>query len=278
MRVLSLFTGIGGIDLGLERAGFTIAYHSEIDPYCQKVLRKHWPDVSNLGDVKNIKWEELDHVDVIAGGYPCQPFSTAGKRQGEEDPRHLWPYVRDAIRVLRPRYALMENVRGHLSLGFGTVLADLASLGYSAEWQVLPASAFGAPHRRDRLFFVAYPEDEFGDVGGHLGDSHSARSGSEVSEQVGGGGRVVADAAQHSEAGAESYGLREVYWQAAESRESDRTSGSLGDRWEDEPDVGRVAHGIPARVDRLAALGNAVVPQVAEWVGRRIMDHARSLS
>ena len=241
MRVLSLFTGIGGMDLGLERAGFTIAYHSEIDPYCQKVLRKHWPDVPNLGDIKNMKWEELDHVDVIAGGYPCQPFSTAGKRQGEEDPRHLWPYVRDAIRVLRPRYALMENVRGHLSLGFGTVLADLASLGYSAEWQVLPASAFGAPHRRDRLLLVAYPS------GGDARDP-------------------------------ESQDLPEIFQQAAEPRESDRTSGSLGYRWEDEPDVGRVAHGIPARTHRLRALGNAVVPQVAEWVGRRIMDHAQLVS
>ena len=328
MRVLSLFTGIGGIDLGLERAGFTIAYHSEIDPYCQKVLRKHWPDVPNLGDVKNIKWEELDHVDVIAGGYPCQPFSTAGKRQGEEDPRHLWPYVRDAIRVLRPRYALMENVRGHLTLGFGSVLADLASLGYSAEWQVLPASAFGAPHRRDRLFFVAYPNssnttnggqraniqgqdqnrgNDRGRGGGNSGEVCVGSSGQDSSDMaypsfVGGDGRelgqrptqsgasgafreqvrrigsTMADPESVSESSTEPHRLPEIFGQASESRESDRSTRSLGDWWEDEPDVGRVAYGIPARVDRLRALGNAVVPQVAEWVGRRIMDHARLVS
>jgi DNA (cytosine-5)-methyltransferase 1 len=123
-----------------------------------RVLKKHWPEIPNLGDVKKINWSEVPNVDIIAGGYPCQPFSTAGKRKGKEDPRHLWPYVLDAIRTIRPRYALMENVRGHLSLGFGDVLADLAGCGYSAEWQIISAASVGAPHRRDRLFFVAYPE------------------------------------------------------------------------------------------------------------------------
>jgi DNA (cytosine-5)-methyltransferase 1 len=158
LTVGSLFSGIGGIDLGLERAGHRVLWQSEIDNYACRVLKKHWPEIPNLGDVKKINWSEVPNVDIIAGGYPCQPFSQAGKRKGKEDPRHLWPYVLDAIRAIRPRYALMENVRGHLSLGFGDVLADLAGCGYSAEWQIISAASVGAPHRRDRLFFVAYPE------------------------------------------------------------------------------------------------------------------------
>ena len=159
LTVGSLFSGIGGIDLGLERAGHRVLWQSEIDKYACRVLKKHWPEIPNLGDVKKINWSEVPNVDIIAGGYPCQPFSTAGKRKGKEDPRHLWPYVLDAIRTIRPRYALMENVRGHLTLGFGDVLADLAGCGYSAEWQIISAASVGAPHRRDRLFFVAYPDD-----------------------------------------------------------------------------------------------------------------------
>jgi DNA (cytosine-5)-methyltransferase 1 len=159
LTVGSLFSGIGGIDLGLERAGHRVLWQSEIDNYACRVLKKHWPEIPNLGDVKKINWSEVPNVDIIAGGYPCQPFSQAGKRKGKEDPRHLWPYVLDAIRTIRPRFALMENVRGHLTLGFGDVLADLAGCGYSAEWQIISAASVGAPHRRDRLFFVAYPDD-----------------------------------------------------------------------------------------------------------------------
>lgn len=275
MRVLSLFSGIGGMDLGLERAGMTIAYHSEIDEYCVRVLEKHWPNVPNLGDVKKIKWEELEDVDVIAGGYPCQPFSTAGKRKGEEDPRHLWPYVFDAIRTIRPRFALLENVRGHLSLGFGTVLGDLASIGFDAEWQVLPASAFGAPHRRDRVFIVAYPEIKSSDGRRSICGAETIRGGKAVQEQIRGGCRDVADASGRVGRCTESHGISEIFGEASESREPSSASGAVGGGWEVEPDAGRVAYGVPARVDRLRALGNAVVPQVAEYVGRRILAHSQ---
>jgi hypothetical protein len=141
LTVGSLFSGIGGMDLGLERAGHTVIWQSEIDPYCNKVLKKHWPTVPNLGDITTIDWGKIERPDIICGGYPCQPFSTAGKRNGTADPRHLWPAMHNAICELRPRYALMENVRGHLSMGFGDVLADLAEIGYDAEWQVIPAAA-----------------------------------------------------------------------------------------------------------------------------------------
>ena len=144
LTVGSLFSGIGGFDLGLERAGMKVIWQSEIDEFASKVLKKHWPDVPNLGDITKVDWTNIERPDVICGGYPCQPFSTAGKRGGASDPRHLWPAMFNAICLLRPRYALMENVRGHLSLGFGRVLGDLAEIGYDAEWQVIPAAAVGA--------------------------------------------------------------------------------------------------------------------------------------
>lgn len=236
LTVGSLFSGIGGIDLGLERAGMSVKWHSEIDPFACRVLKKYWPAVPNLGDIKTVKWEEIPYVDVIAGGYPCQPFSTAGKRQGEDDPRHLWPHFRDAISVLRPRYALLENVRGHLSLGGTTVIGDLAAIGYDTEWRVVSAASVGANHQRERLIIVGYPE------------------GSDGRES-------------------QPYGLGSIFGQAAESREPSGTTRTVSDWWETEPVVGRVADGIPNRVDRLRGLGNAVVPQVAEVVGRLIMEH-----
>jgi DNA (cytosine-5)-methyltransferase 1 len=226
----SLFAGIGGIDLGLERAGFEIAWHSEIEPYACKVLRKHWPHVPNLGDVKQINWEEVPRVDVLAGGYPCQPFSlaSAGARQGTDDPRHLWPYFADAIRVLRPRGVMLENVPGHLGLGFGNVIGDLASLGYDTEWDCIPAAALGASHRRDRVFVIAYPNCNSQHVRPVNGKASS------TPESVG--------------------------WPAPARA------------WASEPGVGRMAHGIPSQMDRLRGLGNAVVPQVAEHVGRILMQ------
>jgi len=128
LTVGSLFSGIGGLDLGLERAGMNVIWQSEIDPYASRVLAKHWPEVPNHGNIKNIRWGEIVSPDVICGGYPCQPFSTAGKRQGTDDPRHLWPWVREAISELRPRYAILENVRGHVSLGLSTVLGEAGAV------------------------------------------------------------------------------------------------------------------------------------------------------
>jgi site-specific DNA-cytosine methylase len=160
LTVGSLFSGIGGLDLGLERAGMTVRWQSEIDPYCCRVLAKHWPDVPNLGDVTTVDWSTVEPVDLVCGGYPCQPFSLAGRRSGADDPRHLWPHFRDAIRHLRPRYALLENVPGHLTLGFADVLADLAELGFDAEWSIVSAADVGAPHLRRRLFVVAYANGE----------------------------------------------------------------------------------------------------------------------
>jgi len=341
LTVGSLFSGIGGIDLDLERAGHRVLWHSEIDKYASRVLKKHWPDIPNLGDVKLIKWSEVPNVDIIAGGYPCQPFSTAGKRKGKEDPRHLWPYVLDAIRTIRPRYALMENVRGHLTLGFGDVLADLASCGYSAEWQIISAASVGAPHRRDRLFFVAYPDSERSHrtevnstkgrqsalvdsarCGEEMADSDDARNrapernmererstrfvfGDDSLNGISGRSSTMADSTGGRleerepesettedprlgsyEVGTKANANGEQLWQfgsscdaASESRQrhdqrSRQATDDFGEWWKTEPGMGRVANGVSARVDKLRGLGNAVVPQVAELIGRLISQHA----
>jgi len=155
VKVGSLFSGYGGLDMAV---GGDLAWYSEIEPAACKVLEQLHPDVPNIGDITAVDWSQVEPVDVITGGYPCQPFSHAGKRKGTNDERHLWPYVRDAISAIRPRYAILENVRGHLTLGFADVLADLASMGWDARWGVVRASDAGAPHGRARLFIVAYPD------------------------------------------------------------------------------------------------------------------------
>ena len=154
----SLFSGIGGTCLAIEGAlGTDTIWHVEYDKACQEVLASHWPGVPCYGDVTTLDFTELAPVDVLSASYPCQPFSHAGKRKGTNDDRHLWPYVAGAIRVLRPRLVVLENVAGHLSLGFDEVLCDLAKMGFDAEWGIVRASDVGAPHRRERLFIVAHP-------------------------------------------------------------------------------------------------------------------------
>ena len=154
----SLFSGIGGIDLGLERAGMKAIWMCEIEPYARKVLAKHWPDIPIYEDVRTID-ETVERPDVLCGGFPCQDVSFAGKRAGlnEGTRTGLWIEFARIIRILRPQYVLLENVPGLLSLGFGRVLGDLAEIGYDAEWQVLSAAQFGAWHIRRRVFIIAYP-------------------------------------------------------------------------------------------------------------------------
>ena len=322
LTVGSLFSGIGGLDLGLERAGMQVIWQSEIDPYACKVLKKHWPEVPNHGDIKQIDWRTVEPVDVICGGYPCQPFSTAGKRQGTDDPRHLWPWVRTAISELQPQYAILENVRGHLSMGGLQVVGELAEIGYDAEWRVVSAAGLGAPHRRDRIIIVAYPNGSNSSNGRQCEDVPSQdrsgrddrrRSASDLGQiGLGSSGEntgILADAngkrlegrsrLQESETqlvGFDILGSSEgrssvigVSNNVSEWNGQHRQSTNIAtqgrvwrdDRareetydgwqwWESEPDVGRVAYGVPSRVDRLKGLGNAVVPQVAEYIGRLI--------
>jgi len=157
MKIGSLCTGYGGLDIAVE--AFFIAemvWCAEIDKQASELIATRF-NKPNLGDIKQIDWDTVEPIDILTAGYPCQPFSHAGQRKGIEDDRHIWPYIIKAISALRPKIVVLENVRGHLSLGFKEVLKDLAENGYDAKWQVIRASDVGAPHQRARLFIVAYP-------------------------------------------------------------------------------------------------------------------------
>lgn len=157
MKIGSLCTGYGGLDMAVE-AYFEaeMVWCAEIDKYASQLITARF-DKPNLGDIKQIDWDTVEPIDILTAGYPCQPFSTAGQRKGTDDQRHIWPYIIKAISILRPSIVVLENVRGHLSLGFKEVLEDLAQNGYDARWQVVRASDVGAPHQRARLFIIAYP-------------------------------------------------------------------------------------------------------------------------
>lgn len=176
MRIGSLFTGYGGLDMAVQQTlGGEVAWYSEIEPAACKVLAAHYPGVPNLGDITAVDWATVPPVDILTGGYPCQPFSHAGQRKGKNDERHLWPYVCAAIDALRPSLVVPENVRGHLTLGFGDVLADLSRVGYDATWGVVRASDAGAPHGRARIFIAAYPDST--GLEGHSGAAGAASTG-----------------------------------------------------------------------------------------------------
>lgn len=229
LKIGSLFSGIGGLELGLERGignGAHTVWQVEQSEYCRAVLAKHWPDATRYDDVRTVGRSNLASVDVVCGGFPCQDVSHAGKREGIGGARSgLWSEYARIVRELRPHYVVVENVTGLLDRGFGVVLGDLAALGYDAEWSVLSACAVGAPHTRERVFVVAYPS---------------------------------------------GVGPRQL-------RRGERASGRSPQRnlrWATlEPPCERVADGVPLRLERLTALGNAVVPDVAEVVGRLIAAH-----
>ena len=272
LTVGSLFSGIGGFDLGLEQAGLKVIWQSEIEPYSCSVLKKHWPDVPNIGDITKVDWKTIERPNILCGGYPCQPFSTAGFRKGNNDPRHLWPEFRKAIRILQPDYAIMENVRGHLSLGFKEVLKDLADIGYDAEWQVIPASAVGAPHKRERLIIVAYPKSEQRNGGRHLKDSRTTQERKTVQKQTRRSSGSLADTTSSNGRDTQPQRVVASSKQTTKPREQNRSKRPKIYRWKSEPKVGRVADGVPFRVDRLKGLGNAIVPQVAQLIGERILS------
>jgi DNA (cytosine-5)-methyltransferase 1 len=285
VNFMSLFSGVGGLDLGLERAGMTCVAQVEIDPFCRRVLAKHWPEVPRHDDVRTcVEWwmgEPRSAVDVVCGGFPCQPVSVAGRRLAQADERWLWPAAWAVIRDLRPAYAILENVPGLLGRGMGDVLGDLAEIGYDAEWDCVPAAAVGAPHRRDRIFVVAYPGRESGRA---QPEPEPGRGGEAVAGDDGAVG-FVANATglrrpPRTFGGAAYLPESHPRWRPepsfcgmADGVSEGLDGGRLGaGPWVAEwPDTPRVAYGVPARVDRLRALGNAVVPQVAEHVGRLVM-------
>ena len=198
LRIGSLCSGYGGLDLAVEAVtGATTAWFCEYDRDPSAILAHHWPHVPNHGDVKNTDWSQVEPVDILTAGYPCQPFSHAGKRKGHNDPRHLWPDVARAIRVLRPRLAVLENVRGHVSLGLADVLGDLSRMGYDARWGVVRAAEVGAPHGRARIFIVASPHgysERWGAAGITAPRQANGRRAPSDAERRG-GARPVADTA-----------------------------------------------------------------------------------
>jgi DNA (cytosine-5)-methyltransferase 1 len=240
LQHLDLFSGIGGFSLGLESAGLakTVAF-CDIDNFCQKVLKKHWPEVPIFSDIKELTYEKLkangiNNIDIITGGYPCQPFSVAGRKKGEEDPRHVWPEYFRIIKELRPTWVIGENVGGHIKLGLDTVLENLESEGYSARTFSISAASIGANHKRERVWILANSKS-------------SNRDEYEINKE-------------HGKPEAQKiFGNRSCL-------------SGVSSRWEVEPDVGRVADGLPDTMDRLKSLGNSVVPQIPFLIGSCIKE------
>ena len=301
---LSLFSGIGGLDLAAEWAGFTTVGQCEFADYPTKVLEKHWPDVPRWRDVRTLTKESfyertgLRTVDVISGGFPCQPFSVAGKQKGKGDDRYLWPEMLRVITELRPRCVVGENVPGIIKIAAGQVVKDLERAGYHVVVFNFEAAAVGAWHRRSRVFFVGIADVADADEDGlrkGADAEHAAESRQPTQPGLAVSGEAMADAAReriqrHAEICAAEQEKRSGEMQSdAESGNEvvydAMCSGCAGDArwgqsqeladgrcWAAEPDVGRVAHGIPNRVDRLKCLGNAVVPQQAYPIFKALME------
>jgi len=274
LRVLDLFSGIGGFSLGLERTGgFETVAFCEIEAFPRKVLAKHWPDVPCYDDVRTLTGARLAAdgigVDVICGGFPCQDISFAGLGAGLDGERSgLFCQIARLIGELGPQYVILENVGALLSRGLDAVLGTLAAIGYDAEWHCIPASAIGAPHRRDRVWIMAYPA-----IMQRNGRNDNAKvsMGGKVSELGNNGGPIfVADSMLVNEQGIVASFANPQEW-ARQVERSARPCDNGFAGWAVEPDVGRVANGVPDRAHRLKALGNAVVPQIPELIGRAIL-------
>lgn len=291
MKVLDLFAGIGGFSLGLERAGFESVAFCEIEPYCQKVLASHWPEVPIYDDVRQLTADRLflDGIrpDVITGGFPCQDISVAGNKRGIEAERSgLWSECARLVGEVRPRYAIFENVtnllNGERGAWFKRVLFDLSALGYDAEWHCIPASELGAHHHRDRVWIIAYPQRFLENARhGSRRDAESVveRRNSQAewecdTNTIGRSGKDVADTSGNGLQGLGQDGSAEGSVRLRGGERWNKVKNLLGSSsgWDIEPDVGRVANGVPARSHRLKSLGNAVVPQIPELIGRAIMN------
>ena len=319
MNVGSLFSGIGGIELGFEREGFKTEWFVENTPYCKAILAKRFPNAKIYDDITQLDFASLPKVDVLTGGFPCQDISNAGKRAGIQGSRSgLWKYFAKSIRILRPQIVFVENVSALLNRGLDTVLADLAKIGYDAEWHCVPASAVGAPHRRDRIFIIATSTNT--ECERCLkGSGESVGSEKQKSRK-----KNSCDFCQESTnnmADSDQFGRdnRQHHWQKRPVQDISRRcfqkdkpkgdrwqhgSGKIGQIlpntkknmadsakqrlerrkrrtpkrsrptqqgwWESEPELGRVAYGIPNRVDRIKSIGNAVVPQLAQAIAKTI--------
>lgn len=252
MNHLDLFSGIGGFALAARWVwgeSHNVVSFCEIDMYCQKVLRKHWPNAAIHDDIKTLDGTGFADVDILTGGFPCQPYSVAGQRRGAADDRALWPEMLRVISEARPRWIVGENVAGFIHMGLDAALSDLEAASYATEALVVPACAVDAPHRRDRVWIVAHAASDLRGASGYEVDDAFNRAGDSVADANGAG----CDKQRGAITGEPEYSAVEQPC-----------------RWSVEPAMGRVAHGVPARVDRLKSLGNAIVPQVAAEIFRAI--------
>lgn len=266
---IDLFSGIGGFALAAQWAGFETKVFCEIDPFCQKVLKKHWPDVPIVEDIKKFNGKEWTGATLLTGGFPCQPFSVSGKRRGKEDYRYLWPEMLRIISDARPAWVLGENVAGIVRMELDSVLSDLEGIEYETQSVIIPACAINAPHRRDRVWICANSnnpktsrqreysrgvlfksETKRFDVL----DSNDPNPNSEYGEEHKRGDKLR----YKGKEGASGRGIYEPTWEENWTEAATRLCG--------------VANGIPNRVDRIRSLGNAIVPQVAYQILKAIVE------
>lgn len=294
MNYLDLFSGIGGFALGAYWAGIKVKNHyfSEIEPYAVELYKKRFPDAILLGNITNINYEELINNEewVITGGFPCQPHSLAGKRKGSKDERDLWSYCRETVRVLRPRFAIFENVPGLLSSEHGTfferILKEMAEIGYNVEWTNISAKQIGARHKRDRIWIVAYS----GKIRCKCRSSNREKRFVQENEER----NFKKNQSKRNGWKCRTCSVCSVLPNSRNYRDVERFRKLRKDKsnvqtglfnrsrkevneswkwWKIEPDLGRVADGIPCRVDRLKGLGNAIVPQIAHLIFEQIKPY-----
>jgi len=286
VRFVSLFAGIGGFDLGLERAGMQCVGQVEKDKFCQRVLAHHWPEVKRVENIYNVTGSDFEPVELICGGFPCQPFSTAGKRGGKNDDRYLWPEMLRVIEAYKPAWVLGENVAGIVSMALDTVLSDLENKGYTCQAFIIPACAVDAKHERKRVWIVANSKG-YKNIWKRSGRFQpkptqccqyvSYPNGSGFGERRGAKSIQSKHCSIECVSKAISNSINNGY--DREKRNEAKQSSNKQENWIferdntwlPEPGVGRVAHGVPGRVDRLRSLGNAVVPQVVEVIGKAIL-------
>jgi len=272
LKHLDLFSGIGGFSLGLEATGgFETVAFCDIDQYPRQVLQKHWPHVKQYEDIKELNYERLKAdgllpIDIITGGYPCQPFSVAGRKKGEDDPRHLWPEYFRLVKECRPTWVIGENVSGHIKLGLDTVISDLESEDYAVRPFSISASSIGANHQRERVWIVANSRRPRGPWS-ELREENENETRKENANQFERSSSTSSSSADTNGKRSQRYGSE---YELRKSQEERKTSWSRW--WEFEPNVGRVAYGIPKRVDRLKSLGNSLVPQIPYYIGKTILE------
>jgi len=284
MNHLDLFSGIGGFSLGLEKVGFKTIAFCEREEYCRMLLQKHWKGVKIYNDIKKLEAKDIkEPVDILTGGFPCQPYSVAGKQKGTNDDRYLWPEMFRVIKEVKPTFIIAENVRGLINIQdgmvFETVCSDLESEGFEIQTFIIPAAGVGAPHKRERVWIVGYSK-----YNGSL-TSKIKRRNDKINDRAEEGENTTLEPERTSRSGnnvtMENSGCELYERSSIRGKDEDETRKEITNQhqrssstswrsWEFEPDVGRVANGVPGRAHRLRGLGNAIIPKIAEEIGRSI--------